>query len=57
MGWAGCLTPQSQSRQTYGLVLVDKYNFFLDEMILRKNRMMKEKLDMFHAAPPLYPLM
>lgn len=38
-------------------MLVDKYNFFLDEMILRKNRLTRAKLDNAGAMPSLYPMM
>ena len=36
---------------------VDKYNFFLDEMIMRKNRMTKMKLNKSGSVPSSYPLM
>jgi len=36
-------------------MLVDKYNFFLDEMILRRNRMTREKLMKEGAMPSTWP--
>lgn len=36
-------------------MLVDKYNFFLDEMILRRNRMTKEKLEKTGEMPSTWP--
>ena len=38
-------------------MLVDKYNFFLDEMILRRNRMTREKLMKEGAMPSTWPSM
>lgn len=32
-------------------MLVDRYNFFLDEMVMRKNRLMIEKLVLDNALP------
>jgi len=37
-------------------MLVDKYNFFLDEMILRRNRMTREKLKKEGTMPSTWPM-
>ena len=37
-------------------MLVDKCDFFLDQMILRRNRMMRAKLDAQGACPSNWPL-
>jgi hypothetical protein len=36
-------------------MLVDKYNFFLDEMILRRNRVVKAKLEKEGRHPDIWP--
>jgi len=38
-------------------MLVDKYNFFLDEMIMQKNRLTKMKLEKADCVPSSYPSM
>jgi hypothetical protein len=38
-------------------MLVDKYNFFLDEMITRKNRLTKLNLERAGTVPSSYPAM
>jgi len=37
-------------------MLVDKYNFFLDEMILRRNKVTKEKLTQEGEMPSTWPM-
>ena len=38
-------------------MLVDKYNFFLDEIIMRKNRLTKLNLEKAGTVPSSYPAM
>jgi hypothetical protein len=60
MEMGGISTYQLQSRQMYGWegtnaicheMLIDKYTFFLDEMILRRNCMTREKLTNEKQSP------
>jgi hypothetical protein len=37
-------------------MLVDKYSFFLDEMIMRKNRLVRAKLEKEMHMPGLWPI-
>jgi hypothetical protein len=37
-------------------MLVDKYTFFLDEMILRRNQMTREKLAKEGRSPENWPI-